>query len=327
MPTNNDTCKYGPTISVDYFEHFLSGKTIAQLDTASIDANNLFLISRKDQTSISSLAVTYADLSATLAAECSSVLSLGSIAFEDTWRFAKVDHNHTRQYLKTHIDPIYDFQGEVLSTVCIATLSASDSSCLSIFSPIVAVHNAEPKIGTLKFVYSKKKWKTFSSADINSPNFDGWVYADGSIYEVNSSSRFRKALDAYGIGANKIQVPNLSSFLKASAANVDTFNEIPQQLGIAEHSHQVDPIKFTGILKQDSISVQTYKTQSKSTKYRSYIHHGKTDGEKHLGKVSFEFDMSQVQLGLSCSNYGSENQVFEPRNNALPVLIYIGGRL
>lgn len=317
-----------PTILVDFFEHLLSGKIFSQLkEVNDLVSADLFLLQRYDK----SLAISYNDLSTSIGNDCLSSLGVKSMAYQDTWKYALSSHDHDGQYTKAIVDA---YEPTTEQSALVAVISV-DNEVKEIYAPVREYgYPPEPEIGTLKLVCSKKAFKRITNDDIDKEDFDGWVYPDGTTFTPFSAERFSSAIGIYGNGSTtSFTVPNLRTFFKAANAPAEDIQTVYEQtLGIAEHSHIVKPTSIDGELKVKSdFTFTTYVGQANSMpENMSHIHSGSNNKPK-VAQVNFNFNLEQVTFNnLSCQPYGSPNQpdqIFEPRHNTIPVMIYIGGVL
>lgn len=120
----------------------------------------------------------------------------------------------------------------------------------------------ETEIGTLRFMYSKSRsFPVINDDYLNSPDFDGWVYPDGTIFNVVDVERFSKALSCYGISETSFQVPNLSGFFKCTGYPLSNFQEHEQFYPITRHTHDMSGFKIDARFDIDgSTSLPTYST-------------------------------------------------------------------
>ena len=319
------------TVLTDFFEHLLSGNTFSDLDDAKqLYPIDLLLVTRKSNNQLSSYSVSYSTLSSAVLDDWNKHLSVGSMAYEESWKYALSSHDHDGIYNNLVVSQrdlhAHDKQ-------CIALLStSSEDGILSIYAPVIVSEDPpEYEIGTLRFVCSNNMHAKFTDADLSVEDFDGWVYADGTVFTPLEADRvrFQKALDAYGTepnNATSFKVPDICNFIKAASSPMQELSISQQQLGIAEHKHDIGKIVFDGDLKlKPDFTLKTYEGGSSSdAQYRSNIHNG-VDKNKKVGSTKFNLDLQQVGFDLSCDYYGTRNQAFEPRHRSIPVMVYIGG--
>lgn len=316
-------------IKIDFFEHKLSGNLFSELKKVeNLKNNDLFLLETLSNDQYQSKSISYNSLSSSIFTNWKDALDIKSMAYEETWKYAEKEHNHDGVYNKLSVEQ-YHISGQ---KTCVAIISSSNQPQeLSVFAPVVvSMDPPEYEIGTIKFVYTNSPHSRFTNEDIMSDDFDGWVYADGTTFTIDerNKSRFKKALDEWGVTNSQFsfKIPCLSNFIKSSYKELPNLSVFPQQLGVAEHSHDIDQIEFDGELKlKKNFKFKTYENYGSPAKnYSRNIHNG-INNSVNIGKVNFNFDLEQVQFDLSCNEYGSSNQKFEPRHNSIPIMIYIGG--
>lgn len=96
-------------------------------------------------------------------------------------------------------------------------------------------------IGELKFL----ALNSLEPVDIDSPNFDGWVYPDGKEYPKN---RFENAWRVFNTDpqSTTFRVPTLSTFIKPNPFpyNANSLSVVPAEaIGIPPHTHTINPSK------------------------------------------------------------------------------------
>lgn len=132
--------------------------------------------------------------------EISSKYKLGSMAWQDENSYSPSSHSHDDIYNKTVITE-HQTDGEH-----IATFVADGRTNVSVYFPRVVIYkHDDPYVGELKFVTDR----SHRTINVDSEDFDGWVYPDGSQYNV---SDFPDAAAAFGYSGTKFRVPELTDF-------------------------------------------------------------------------------------------------------------------
>jgi hypothetical protein len=78
-----------------------------------------------------------------------------------------------------------------IGTISVGNIGAEDLkfdnySIINIYCPVIEYYiPKEPAYGTLRFMYSQLNMP-INEEYINSDNFDGWVYPDGSEYIIRN---------------------------------------------------------------------------------------------------------------------------------------------
>lgn len=182
---------------------------------------------------------------------------IGSMAFESRDDYAKVVHDHDDIYSRLDIGwhavlPVS--ASYKLMTVHLSNFLEDGTVVDNTFdivgpSAIIEYDTAED-IGTLRFTGVPKldsgkivKYGTKYNIDIMDPDFDGWVYPNGTTFSV-TPGEFRDACEVYG-DDDSFTVPNLESFIKA---NPGTMTEQAMSFrrfsnGLPKHSHKARNLK------------------------------------------------------------------------------------
>ena len=284
-----------PGISVDFFEHLLSGKIFDQLQEAnSVFSEDLFLLDRNGDQSKS---VSYRALSSSVADRALAEFDIRTMAHKETWEYAKAGHDHDGQYVSVAVSALSPASG-----VCVAVISAG-ADVVPVYAPPVYFDDTpEPDVGTLKFVCSKSGFRRIDGAYIESPDFDGWVYPDGTTFYPSSPDRFEKAMAVYGNASGTgFSVPDIRCFVKAASAPVDGFDVKPQTLGVAPHRHRVSGISFSGELKPaDGVSLSTYGgAQSSLPENKARVCAG-NGAAAAVSDIGVQLDLGNAVMQLSC---------------------------
>jgi len=195
-----------------------------------------------------------------------SDLSIGSMAFQNKWKYALSDHTHDGSYNKLEVFPnSISFDDKVM----IASIKIGEgfgTVTYDVFAPKIEYKaSVRPEIGTLKFLYSAKKMKALTNADLSADDWDGWAYPDGSSFDVDPVL-FVEALSIYGCGENKICLPKFEDFFETyPAGTINCESVIPQQVSVGRHTHKIGSLHFDGELKMKSdCTLSTYVNKSGS---------------------------------------------------------------
>lgn len=315
----------------------ITGKRLCELKrTGETRPKDLFLVSQLDvgQEQYVSRAIDYGQVVSCLADDFEGSLGLGTMAYEEKWEYSKVDHQHEGRYTKVAVTEACP-SGESLCCLAVVSVGLPGAEALDgcsqyrLMCPNIQMPDPpEPEIGTLRFVYARSAMAAV--ADINADDFDGWVYPDGSTYQVDDTQRFSKALAVFGSGRNAITVPDVGGFFKAVGSSVSSFARVPARYGVAKHSHQVDSVRLSGDLKvKDGFKFDTYTNKTEGVQkgmFVNQVHWGAATETPGVADIGFNIDLSQVQFqGLSCQYEGQESGSYAPKHVTMPVMIYVGG--
>jgi hypothetical protein len=301
---------------------------------------------RKDFLSgeMSSFAIEYHDLCSQTVERVKKGLNLGSMAFEDRNDYSLVDHVH---------DDVYDYFniGDVLSdenqkywnimTVKVSNWTEDGKmtvKTVDINVPAVDLDDFNVfDVGTLKFVALPKfdesvvrQYGDNFNVDIDSEDFDGWVYPNGTVFTVDGN-RFQEAFGLYGTepeetGKRSFKVPDLRNFLRM---NPGTEKEDPMKFvrynnGLAPHSHEILGVTISGRPKTPKINELPIGNGGSGY----YDMCGFGSSSTPTGKIDFEingsFEDGQIENAKSMESGSSPDVESKPTHVFMPVMVYIG---
>ena len=145
------------------------------------------------------------------------IRKFGSAAYEESAMFSPFVHSHDDLYNKVALNFLYGKDDDALSMGNMFI----DGTLIPLYVPTSAVVDIikipfqiiEPKVGMLKFVASPSI-SLNSEIDYRSDSFDGWLYPDGSTFQL-SDFILSSQLDAlYGNDNQTFTLPDLRIFLK-----------------------------------------------------------------------------------------------------------------
>lgn len=117
--------------------------------------------------------------------------------------YSLTGHDHDGVYCNSTILPSLVDGVKIAEFVCFLS---DDKIITPVYFPYTVVYEDDsPYVGEIKFIASGQR----RDVDIDSPDFDGYVYADGSMY---SSSRFPMASKQFGSDERYFRVPRLCCF-------------------------------------------------------------------------------------------------------------------
>ena len=164
--------------------------------------------------------------------DLSAAFGFKSMAYELSDAYSRAQHVH--QYNSFDIKSDYGVNGNVV----LATFKVDDK-VVRLCMPRQWVYKApDPVIGELKY----KMLPTVTRPDainINSANFDGWVYPRGQSYTV-AAADFHGAKACFGQSATAttLTVPNINNFVKADPRrNIRASTVAFSNQGVPAHHH------------------------------------------------------------------------------------------
>lgn len=110
---------------------------------------------------------------------------------------------------------------------------------------VISFGMAEPAIGTLKFV-SSTEIENNSSINYKSTDFDGWLYPDGSTFELSDFALSAQLRQLYGNSrySSRFTLPDFRKFIKLNGAGTlveSSMIGVVQGLNVLKrHSHRID---------------------------------------------------------------------------------------
>lgn len=301
----------------DNFDTFSEGKFLLNEVQRSISYIKLF----------NSHKVSYGILSDYL--EVSSTVSgLGTMSMRDKSEYSKYDHSHGDSYSLTQVFPIQK-SGDPLATFDISNSEGSKS--ITIYQPHAdVVESRKYSIGEIKLIARAN----YDAIDINSSQFDGFVYADGKTY---SKSDFPSAWQTFSSGrtATQFKVPVMEHFIKlvnsvdtnVNGQKVDFYNYMPA------HKHEdINNIQIHNYTKSIEIDVKMVGNNvgSGTSGVAKAVHTGYT---KHEDNDKYRLQHLSIDLGdQSIASYATVTKDMpsevesKPKHYRIPCLIYIGKR-
>lgn len=158
--------------------------------------------------------VMYADMRDQMIERLSSEYQFGSMAYCDENAYSKADHGHDAEYDRVVMDTKCTDGIHVASFFSRSKLGGGvDQTDVCLYT--YQYEYDSPLIGELKFVTDTSP----RNIAVDSEEFDGWVYADGSSY---SSEKFPSASETFGTpGSSTFNVPLLQEIPRGCATNLE----------------------------------------------------------------------------------------------------------
>ena len=209
-------------------------------------SSDLFLVARPAKPE--SRAVSYADLSDCMFEDIRAAFGIGTMAFEEKEKYAKVDHSHAGEYSKTRY--VSSMTGDVKVAAFLAGPdggeypSESSLDAMSVlYETLPPIYPPRPEVGTLKFVYLSENAQVRTNQEmIEDTDFDGWLWPDGSEVYPPGRADFEDAFRIYGNGSeDSFTLPDLNGCFKLSGGPVADIEEVfPQRLSpVPQHQHDI----------------------------------------------------------------------------------------
>ena len=189
--------------------------------------------------------IDYARLAQQLVSDISARFGLSSMAFRETYEYARFDHQH--RYTRVQCWPGFKKgdRDNMLRLAVVRISSDGGSSDVDIYQPIPAVPPPDrPDIGAVRFLATDQlSTQAQISQAINNGTFDGWVYPDGQTYgERQGEYDFSEAYARYGGSGGRFKVPFLGGFVKANPGtywNGDALRTHAGRTTIPSHTHEI----------------------------------------------------------------------------------------
>lgn len=243
------------------------------LSTSSLSSDDLLVMSQQDKYSsriFNSCSVRSSELIDMLFQRVLQMQNFSSTVHMQSADFSPYDHNHDSMYNKLSLDFAYMSQSTHRKTSR-SWLSSSfrnaqllpNAAALSIGNVffdgtlvpvdvalssirrtyVVSFKTAEPDVGSLKFVASSTI-RSNSSINYKSDDFDGWLYPDGSTFDLTDFALSTQLKQLYGNKySSKFTLPDFRRFMKlngtASTAGSSMIGVVQGINVLKRHSHQL----------------------------------------------------------------------------------------
>lgn len=244
---------------------------------------------------------------------------LGTMAYQEAWDYSK--YGHTHDFTRVRLSAAYSSPSCLLS--CRISNSAGAVGDTSFCMPeFVRPTQKIYKVGEMKFLAVDGR-----TVDVNSPSFDGWVFADGSTY---AKSDFPEAYEAFksapGSTVDSFAVPVISGFVRPFPFRDQTTQFHAYQNHVTPHKHA-------------DIDNSQFKTYSKSTDVQImipifYDGGGSTQPTAmHTGYSKYYGTMNNLSVEIESQDFTSypaetvqmaQDTESKPRRNVFSVMVYIG---
>ena len=367
-----------------YNYHELSGKHICELlSTSHVQKNELMLLTRYvSANTLSSMKMEYSQLSSKLFEDILCGLNLHTMAFEPTWRYAMSTHNHDAVYSRVSWQSNYKDSSEVstLGVISLSTdyLSGSGSSYSNIdHNPSrkavnVVTYNInipkiyvplppKPMIGTLKIVGMPTIQKLIDTNQLNvvdkqvnpydsnnkiRKEYDGWVFANGTIIPNKEKQLSAASLVYNGNDSGNITMPILSNFFKCNPYlySTNSLLNVKYNAVMLAHQHVFGECKINGKLNLVSALIPFSNLNNDnhailfndiakdddikklSSVFNTQTCHWHTDNPENHQELNTVFKLDNVKVpSVTVEDCAAIQREPYPTHNIVPVMVYIGG--
>lgn len=273
---------------------------------------------------INSYRLDYNTLSTNLIKQISTDYNFGTMAYEEKWDYSKIWHTHDYSYVNFEQAPA----SNVSAIANIIITDSNNANILSLCMPNTKqIEYKIADIGEYRYIARTNR----SQININSNDFDGWVYVDGSTYRKDDFPEAYEIFNPDHIPSDQFTIPCISNFIKLNGFS-DTmrndFSDVIYQNSIHEHSHPgIDSNQFKDYSGSTRVQVKlsVYYSGFGSTNVKA-LHTGYVDENGELKQLSVIINSNTlrsiptktIELGL---DYESR-----PENQLIPMMVYIGKR-
>lgn len=315
--------------------------------TSSVQNSDLFVVSQQNRyvhDKFDSCAVNGSTVLNMLAQKVIALQDFGSAAYMQSSDFSPYNHNHDSLYNNLTLDLEYASQRTIDNVEISRNLSSNmlfrniidNSNALSIGNifmngtlipvevPLSSISMTrkisfiaiEPAVGSLKFV-AKYSIDNNSSINYRSDSFDGWLYPDGSTFELKDFMLSNEIARLYRSSDTTFTLPDFRKFIKMNGTN-QKVGKKSSAIGVVEkknvlkaHSHETNmqcDISATFILNAVGNPEMSLK-------------HGTTHGTVHCGNGLIKLKKSSMSF-LWISNNGDASSL--PFNSIIPKVLKFG---
>ena len=179
------------------------------------------------------------------------------------------------------------------------------------FPKTVFYKSDDPYVGELKFVTDRSR----RAINVYSEDFDGWVYPDGSQYNV---SDFPEAAATFGYSGTKFRVPELTDFFCGGTTKSEHVNATDV---IGKHRHRT---RITFKPKTVTGKITVMGTSNVTGDGGGHNARGTNDSYS----CELEMEIASISFNGNCEidNCESSGDTTHPTYNYMPVMIYIKRR-
>ena len=255
-----------------------------------------------------------------------SEIDLGTIAHSSIYDFSFAWHEHDEY---SYVSYLPNASPNASSLIAIMTTTTGEfENQLSICLPDVIVPVTDSaEIGEYKFVALKSR----TSIDVNSPEFDGWVYADGSSYLKAQFPRAYEVFNPTHSPATTFVVPNIDSFVKLngfSTASVNSFDKVKYKNAMSPHVHkEFSNDQLLNYSKVNKVTAQMpYNFSHASNTAATAFHTGftKKSGSSKLDGIKITINANEINSSATETLALNQDTESTPRHVVIPLMTYIG---
>lgn len=314
----------------------LSGQSISQFN--NFEQNNKILsnyhfitsqqldVNLQNTSTYISKSLSYDKLAGQLFKDLSAAFDFKSMAYELSDQYSNINHTHNYNFFD--ISPNYNYNdvdenGNFINTV-LATFKINNKIVRLCMPKQWRYEDPGHLIGELKFKILPNIINP-SNININSDNFDGWVYPNGQSYTV-ASTDFQAAKQYFeqDVNSTTLTIPCLNNFIKANPTNnISVENITFKNSGVPRHNHNTTIRLSNNDTKEVGIDIFIADTAGDGGSF----HRGAKPydpNKEYKASLALSVDgltINDCTINKSDSSLDREQY---PTYNYLPVMIYIG---
>ena len=226
-------------------------------------------------------------------------------------------------------------------------------SCSKVKFPSPALF--EPAVGELKFLPLEQIYSLYEdklayygnkqNVDIFAEDFDGWVFPNGTTFACEVDD-FKKAKAVFGSNNRAFTVPRLNTFINAvtdKSENDMLLKRKLQRIKIGPHAHLFNINNIPGIIEITDPEITQLKVTTSAPPDNATVYpipENTNVAIAFFGSSNDHVQMStgwqnsttsvnikeQIKLDMQTSPSDVDNNIFQPRCQLMPVLMYIGAK-
>lgn len=241
--------------------------------TSNVNASDLLVAAQQDKyvcSKFDSCYVTGKDAMDMLLMNVLSLQNLADTAHMQSSDFSLYEHSHDNLYNKLSLDLEYasqktasSTQFKSLSSYVTATNVIDNDDAVSVGNifidgalipleiPLTCVNNSrkisfeviEPAVGSLKFI-AMKSISTNNQIRYKSDDFDGWLYPDGSTFNLSDFALSTQLKKLYGSSNTTFTLPDFRRFMRMNGKNekqnLKATGIVGKKNVLKKHTHSID---------------------------------------------------------------------------------------
>ena len=246
---------------------------------------------------------------------------LSSMAYKEKWDYSRSWHEH--DYSEVRVSALCSE-----SPIAKVTISDSDPShTKEILVGLPAYEAPNYKlydIGEFKLLAVPNR-QQMSTSD---PNFDGWVYADGSTYSKEYFPKAYSVFNPSGIPPDSFNVPNIHDFIKLngfSNSDENSFLSVHYENAISPHKHDdIDNNQLKTKTLQQTVDIEIPITNGANNKKEDSLHTGYQTQYSVLSALSVTINSNNLETQLTSTQPLNNDIESKPMHQVIPLMVYIG---